>query len=82
MSSRRSAIPADSLLQLRQRLDRLPPKSPEHAAQIAAAASYMVFQSRQSIVPFARSSDYAQLTAAIMASHGYSPRRNWNITVN
>lgn len=38
MSSRRSAIPADSLLQLRQRLDRLPPKSPERATQIAAAA--------------------------------------------
>ncbi|EDJ1003742.1 integrase [Salmonella enterica] len=38
MSGRRSAIPADSLLQLRQRLDRLPPKSPERAAQIAAAA--------------------------------------------
>lgn len=32
MSSRRSAIPADSLLQLRQRLDRLPPKNPERAA--------------------------------------------------
>lgn len=38
MSSRRSAIPADSLLQLRQRLDRLPPKSPERATQIAAVA--------------------------------------------
>ena len=32
------AIPVDSLLQLRQRLDRLPPKSPELAAQIAAMA--------------------------------------------
>lgn len=39
MSSRRKAIPVDSLLQLRQRLDRLPPKSPERAAQIAAMAS-------------------------------------------
>ncbi|EBH8991044.1 IS481 family transposase [Salmonella enterica] len=38
MSSRRSAIPSDSLLQLRQRLDRLPPKSPERANQIAATA--------------------------------------------
>lgn len=36
MSNRRSAIPPDSLLQLRQRLDRLPPKSPERATQIAA----------------------------------------------
>ncbi|EOE6651426.1 hypothetical protein MMF06_004704, partial [Enterobacter hormaechei] len=36
MSSRRKAIPTDSLLQLRQRLDRLPPKSPERAAQITA----------------------------------------------
>jgi transposase-like protein len=31
-------IPADSLLQLRQRLDRLPPRSPERAAQVAAVA--------------------------------------------
>ncbi|BEM36234.1 hypothetical protein SME06J_49260 (plasmid) [Serratia marcescens] len=38
MGSRRKTIPADSLLQLRQRLDRLPPKSPERAAQIAAMA--------------------------------------------
>ncbi|ABX47784.1 hypothetical protein Sbal195_0606 [Shewanella baltica OS195] len=38
MSRRRSAIPLDSLLQLGQRLDRLPPKSPERATQIAASA--------------------------------------------
>lgn len=38
MGSGRKAIPADSLLQLQQRLDRLPPKSPERAAQIAAVA--------------------------------------------
>jgi hypothetical protein len=31
-------IPVDSLLQLRQRLDRLPPKSPERAVQVAAVA--------------------------------------------
>jgi hypothetical protein len=34
----RKRIPADSLLQLRQRLDRLPIKSPERASQIAAMA--------------------------------------------
>lgn len=44
MSSRRSAIPADSLLQLRQRLDRLPPKSPERATQVAAFCSLVVFE--------------------------------------
>ena len=38
MSSRRKSIPSDSLLQLRQRLDRLPPKSPERAVQIATVA--------------------------------------------
>ena len=38
MSSRRKAIPTDSLLQLRQRLDHLPPKSPERAAKITAMA--------------------------------------------
>ncbi|ECJ0310140.1 transposase family protein [Salmonella enterica] len=38
MSSRRKSIPADSLLQLRQRLERLPPKSPERAVQIAMLA--------------------------------------------
>jgi hypothetical protein len=31
-------IPVDSLVQLRQRLDRLPSKSPERAAQVAAVA--------------------------------------------
>ncbi len=35
---RGSQIPADSLLQLRQRLDRLPIRSPERAAQIAQVA--------------------------------------------
>ncbi len=33
------SIPADSLVQLRQRLDRLPRKSPERTVQIAAVAS-------------------------------------------
>lgn len=37
-SGRRKAIPPDSLMQLRQRLDRLPHKSPERAAQIVAVA--------------------------------------------
>jgi Integrase core domain len=32
-------IPADSLLQLRERLDRLPPKSPERSLQIIAMAT-------------------------------------------
>ena len=38
MVASRKVIPVDSLVQLRQRLDRLPPKSPERAAQIAAVA--------------------------------------------
>lgn len=38
MDGRRKTIPVDSLLQLRQRLDRLPRKSPERATQIAAVA--------------------------------------------
>ncbi|EKS30419.1 Integrase core domain [Afipia felis] len=38
MDARRKTIPVDSLLQLRQRLDRLPRKSPERATQIAAVA--------------------------------------------
>ncbi len=38
MNARRKTIPVDSLLQLRQRLDRLPRKSPERATQIAAVA--------------------------------------------
>ena len=38
----RKVIPVDSLVQLRQRLDRLPPKSPERAAQIAAVAQLNV----------------------------------------
>ncbi|CAM5524763.1 hypothetical protein TMEC54S_00148 [Thauera mechernichensis] len=35
----RKQIPYDSLLQLRQRLDRLPHKSPERVAQVAAMAT-------------------------------------------
>jgi hypothetical protein len=38
MDNRRKSIPVDSLLQLRQRLDRLPRKSPERATQITAVA--------------------------------------------
>jgi hypothetical protein len=38
MDGRRKVIPVDSLLQLRQRLDCLPPKSPERAIQIATVA--------------------------------------------
>jgi len=38
VDKKRKAIPVDSLLQLRQRLDHLPPKSPERANQIAAVA--------------------------------------------
>jgi hypothetical protein len=38
-SGRRSPIPADSLLQLRQRLERLPPRSPERKTQIDAIAT-------------------------------------------
>ncbi len=37
-SGRHSAIPDDSLTQLRQRLDRLPKKSPERTTQVAAIA--------------------------------------------
>lgn len=38
MSTRRKSIPVDSLLQLRQRLDRLPKKSPERTSQVEATA--------------------------------------------
>jgi hypothetical protein len=38
VDGRRKTIPVDSLLQLRQRLDRLPRKSPERATQIATVA--------------------------------------------
>jgi len=38
MDNRRKTIPVDSMLQLRQRLDRLPRKSPQRAIQIAAVA--------------------------------------------
>jgi hypothetical protein len=33
-------IPVDSLVQLRQRLDRVPPRSPARAAQVAAVAPW------------------------------------------
>lgn len=37
-SGRRSVIPTDSLMQLRQRLDGLPKKSPERIAQVTVIA--------------------------------------------
>ncbi len=37
-ATRHSPIPTDSLLALRQRLDRLPPKSPERATQVKSIA--------------------------------------------
>jgi hypothetical protein len=37
-AARHSQIPTDSLLALRQRLDRLPQKSPERVAQVKAVA--------------------------------------------
>ncbi len=39
MDGKRRVIPVDSLLQLRQRLDRLPCKSPERATQVSAVAT-------------------------------------------
>lgn len=39
MDGKRRVIPIDSLLQLRQRLDRLPCKSPERATQVSAVAT-------------------------------------------
>ena len=39
MNIRHKVIPVDSLLQLRQRLDLLSPKSPERATQVASVAS-------------------------------------------
>jgi len=39
MSARRKTIPVDSLLQLRQRLERLPKKSSERTAQVEAMAT-------------------------------------------
>lgn len=38
MNNKHRVIPIDSLLQLRQRLDHLPPKSPERVTQVAAVA--------------------------------------------
>lgn len=35
----RKSIPAEALLQLRQRLERLSPKSPERAAQVTAMSA-------------------------------------------
>jgi hypothetical protein len=39
VDSKRRIIPVDSLLQLRQRLDRLPCKSPERVTQVSAVAT-------------------------------------------
>ena len=78
----RKVIPADSLLQLRQRLDRLPPKSPERAAQVAAVAqlydvsSTTVYRALRAL---------AKPRAAHRRDRGTPrvlPERNWNAIVS
>lgn len=69
-SGRRKQIPSDSLLQLRQRLDRLPRKSPERAAQVHASAElYGVSAS----TVYRALQDFLKLRAAHRVDHG-TPR--------
>lgn len=44
MSNRRSVIPANSLLQLRQRLDRLPPENSERATQMSTGRTILLLE--------------------------------------
>ena len=69
-TGRRKQIPSDSLLQLRQRLDRLPHKSPERAAQVlASAALYGVSPS----TVYRALQDFLKPRAAHRVDHG-TPR--------
>lgn len=81
----RKSIPAEALLQLRQRLERLSPKSPERASQIAAVSALYGLSSTSVYLCTGRSMIYenpARFTGRTMGSHGYSLARIWNVTVN
>lgn len=67
MDSRSKVIPVDSLLQLRQRLDRLPRKSPERATQIAHMAELYGISSTSVYRALAR---FQKPHAAHRADHG------------
>ena len=67
MGSRSKVIPVDSLLQLRQRLDRLPRKSPERATQIAHMAELYGISSTSVYRALAR---FQKPHAAHRADHG------------
>lgn len=70
MSSRRKSIPSDSLLQLRQRLERLPPKSPERAIQIATVAQLYGFLPPRFIALSTAHSAPVRPTGGIMVARG------------
>jgi hypothetical protein len=69
MNGRQKTIPVDSLLQLRQRLDRLPKKSPERKTQIRAMAALYGLSPATVYRALANSS---RLHAAHRADHGRS----------
>ncbi|EMZ56347.1 hypothetical protein HMPREF1223_09104 [Pseudomonas aeruginosa str. Stone 130] len=81
-TSRRKAIPVDSLLQRRQRLDHLPKKSPERARQVALVAELYGVSSSTVYRALVLLHRPRQPTAPTRASPASCPRRNWSATAN
>ena len=77
----RKVIPADSLVQLRQRLDRLPPKSPERAAQVAAVAQVYGCPRPRCTGRSGRCSNPRSASDGSWHPR-VLPRRSWNATVS
>jgi len=83
VKNKHKVIPVDSLLQLRQRLDRLPPKSPERATQVAAVAGlYGVSTTTIYIEHYTLSENRMPHIVPTTASRGYYRKPNWSATVS
>ena len=82
-SDRHKEIPADSLLQLRQRLDRLPRKSPERTKQVAAIAElYGVSPTTVYRALEHSCSSHAPSIAPTTANRAYCRSLSWNVTAS
>ena len=82
MIGRNKTIPIDSLLQLRQRLDRLPRKSSERVTQIAAVASRTASPRQPSIGRCKRFRSRTPRTAPTTASRECCRKRSWSDIAN
>lgn len=81
-TTRHSPIPADSLLALRQRLERLSPKSPERAIQVKSIAELYGVSTDTVYRSLRIYTNPRPLSAATEADRACCRKQNWNTTAN